>query len=133
MLINQALESYNKGQSTAISFIAYKGYVRDYVKAKIPDVQFIHFKVDKAILLPKRMAREKKMMEEAGMSLEDMWAMDDPEMEVARVKYGREFTAERFKECLFDSYYLGHDDYRADEKEYCFTVNNNKYSKDGIT
>jgi len=58
---DKAKVSAKKGVDTAISFICYTRWLRDYVRTLIPDVKFIFIDVDVQILLP----RNRKRMENA--------------------------------------------------------------------
>jgi len=69
-LCDQAIKSADEGVDTAISFVMYKKWMRDYIKTFIPDIKIIHVKVDVAILLPKNVKRMTKAMALHNMTLE---------------------------------------------------------------
>lgn len=42
ILCDRALKVVSEGKSACVSFVAYKPYVRDYIRERIPDVKIIH-------------------------------------------------------------------------------------------
>jgi len=62
--------------------------VRDYVRERITGIKFIHLKVDYDILLDKAISRTEKMMAQNGMTIEQMWKLPDPDMDIARAEFG---------------------------------------------
>jgi hypothetical protein len=62
----------------------------------VPDIRIIHLKVDIPILLTKNLERTRKMMETQGMTLEQMWAMDNDHMKQIRAKYGEHYSDEAY-------------------------------------
>ena len=72
-LCDKAIKSAESGVDTAVSFICYTKWQRDYIKTLIPDIKIVHIKVDVSILLPKNRNRITKAMSHHGMTLKQMW------------------------------------------------------------
>jgi gluconate kinase len=60
--------------------LAYKPYVREFIKSLIPNVKIIHLKVDMPVLLEKMLIRWKSKIAQQGMTMEQMWARDNDRM-----------------------------------------------------
>ena len=61
-LCDKALKIQAEGKNACVSFVAYKEYVRDHIRSRIPDVKIIHIQVDVEILLPKNKIRITKAL-----------------------------------------------------------------------
>ena len=132
ILCDKALKVVSEGKSACISFVAYKPYVRDYIRERIPDVKIIHIQVDTHLLIPKNQARMERACAASGTSFEQFWQMPGPEMAKARADFGAEFTMDGFNKWMEVTYYQGFDLHTEHEKEYCHTVHNSEYGKAGI-
>lgn len=92
-----------EGKSAAISWVAYTVWMRDYARELIPDIKFIHIKVDIPTLLPRNRIRLTGAMAKHGMTLEDMWnnflKASDKEM------YGPEYSDDNFDKYMTGAFY----------------------------
>jgi len=84
VLIERALKASAEGKNCAITFVCYIKYVRDYIRERIPDIKFIHLKVDEEILLGLAVSRTQKMAAQVGMTIEQMWKLPRPDIVLAR-------------------------------------------------
>lgn len=89
ILCDKALKgAKTTGKNQAIGFAIYHKQTRDYARKLIPDLKFIQVDASTEVLLERNVVRTEKVMASQGMTLQDMWAMDDPEMEKIREQYG---------------------------------------------
>lgn len=65
------------------------------------------------------------------MTLQDMWAMDDPEMEAIREKYGKDYSDDAFNAYMKETFMQGFMPLQPGEPN-CFIVDNSTCDIDGI-
>jgi hypothetical protein len=114
-LCDKAIASANQGTNTAISFVLYTRWLRDYVRSLfhnfqpkgsgVPDINIIHVKVDIKILLPRNRIRMEKGASQHNMTLEKAWDMKMTERE--KKLYGQEYSHENFDKYMVGEYYTG--------------------------
>lgn len=131
-LCDEAKEKAKKG-NVCVGFAVYNRIVRDYIKTHIPNVVFIEVDVPLETLVERNVIRSTKFCEENGMTMKQLWEVDDPMYNDIRARFGQEYSVETFKKSAREGFLAGFEGLDEDEiRAGCVKIDNSAASEQGI-